>query len=120
MVLSADRADASLLEFLARRARLASTRRLAADVAVGAVVLVSAGRLDSWLRLAVSMAAVCVIVYGGWGFVERARARLRSHRWPQVVGALDAVAALLAIGGVLAAILAILSVWALALGTWIS
>jgi hypothetical protein len=120
MVLSADRPDASLLEFLAKRARLASVRRLVTDVAVGAVVVAAAGRLDSWTRFAVSMAAVSVVAYGGWGLLERSTDRLSARQWPLIAGALEAIRALLAIGGVLAAVGALLSVWAVALGTWIS
>ena len=120
MVLSASRPDASLLEFLAQRARLSSVRRLGADVLVGGLLIVAALRLDSWTRLAIAMAAVCVIAYAGWGLLERVTDRIRARHWPLTAGALDAVRALLAISGVIAAVGVLLSAWALALGTWIS
>ena len=120
MVLSARRPDASLLEFLAQRARLSSAPRLVADVAIGVIVFFAAGRLDSWTRIALSMAAVSIIAYGGWGLLERSSDRFRVGRWPLIAGALAALRALLVIGGVLAAVGVLLSVWALALGTWIS
>jgi hypothetical protein len=120
MVLSARRPDASLLEFLAQRARLSSARRLVADLAVGVFVFLAAGRLDSWTRLALSMAAVSIIAYGGWGLLERGTDRFSVRQWPLIAGALAARRALVVIGGVLAAVGVLLSVWALALGTWIS
>lgn len=120
MVLYASRPDASLLEFLAQRARLSSVRRLVADVLVAVLALAAAGRLDSWTRLAISMAAICMIAYGGWGLLERGTERIRVHEWSLITGALEALRALLAIGGVIAALGVLLSVWALALGTWIS
>ena len=120
MVLYASRPDASLLEFLAQRARLSSVRRLLADVLIAAVALAAGARLDSWMRLAISMASVCMIAYGGWGLLERAAGRIRARQWALIAGALEALRALLAIGGVVAALGVLLSVWALALGTWIS
>ncbi|HJQ54168.1 MAG TPA: hypothetical protein VJ825_10020 [Gemmatimonadaceae bacterium] len=120
MVLSASRPDASLLEFLAQRARLSSVRRLGADLAVGVLLLVAAVRLDSWTRLAMAMAAVCAVAYAAWGLLDRVSGRISAREWPRIAGGLDAVRALLAISGVLAAIGVLLSVWALALGTWIS
>ena len=120
MVLSARRPDASLLEFVAQRARLATARRLAADVIVGALGLAGAGRLDSWTRSAASMAAVCLIAYGSWGLLERARQSISSRGLQRIAGAVEAVRALLALGGILAGLGVLLSVWAIALGTWIS
>lgn len=120
MVLLASNPDASLLEFLARRARLSSVRRLGTDVVVGGLLFIAAVRLDSWTRLAIAMAAVSLIAYGGWGLLERVADRIHARHWPLIAGGLEAVRALFAISGVIAALGALLSVWALALGTWIS
>lgn len=119
MVLSAGRYDAGLLEFLAARARSSSALRLAGDVAAGAAVLTATLWWSSAFELAVVSAAVCLIAYGAWGLLERAEVLIPA-RWKRLTGLVEALAALTALTGVLGALGVLLSVWALALGTWIS
>lgn len=120
MVLSALRPDASLSEFLAHRARSASIRRLSADLAAGTAGAAAAlwWRPVAWLVL--TSLALCFFAYGAWGLVDRARSRvaLRGNRF--VSATMDALCAAMAAVGVVAAAGLLLSVWAIALGTWIS
>jgi hypothetical protein len=120
MFLSARRPDASLLEFLADRARGSSARRLAVDLTVGAGILVLAIRWDSGARLTVALAATCLIAYAGWGLLHHTTSRLEVGRWRRTSVALNALRMLFAVAGVLAALGVLLAIWALALGTWIS
>jgi hypothetical protein len=64
--------------------------------------------------------AVCLFTYGGWGLTDRARSRFVSRGYELLGGAMEAFCALLGAVGVLAAAGALLGVWAIALGTWIS
>ena len=118
MVLSALRPDASLPEFLAHRARVASVRRLQIDLLVG--IVVGAGEL--WLRnfgwMPVAAVALCLVCYAVWGLLDRLRQREQTK--PNVLGVVDALCALAAAAGIVAAAGVLLSIWALALGTWIS
>lgn len=120
MVLSALRPDASLSEFLAHRARSASVRRLSIDLAVGITGASAAlwWRPAAWLVL--TSLAMCFLAYGAWGLVDRARSRLaiRDNRF--LNASVDALCAAMAAVGVVAAAGLLLSVWAIALGTWIS
>ncbi len=120
MVLSALRPDASLPEFLAHRAKSASVRRLSIDLAVGLAGLWAAlhWRPAGWL--AVASLAVVFFAYGGWGIADRARsvAVTRDGRLSRAL--LDALCFLLGAVGLLATAGLLYSVWALALGTWIS
>ena len=122
MVLSALRPDASLAEFLVYRARSASIRRLAADAVAGAGGCAAAlsWRPTGWLVLA--SAALCFFSYGAWGILDRARSRPAVACTRQSVDRsfVDALCALSALLGALAAAGVLLGVWALALGTWIS
>ena len=120
MVLSALRPDAGLLEFLAYRARSASVRRLAVDVVVGAAALVAALRWNPAAQLVIASAATLFLGYGAWGLLDRVRSNFASRLGPKTAGLLDALCALCAALGVLAAAGVLLAVWALALGTWIS
>jgi hypothetical protein len=120
MVLSALRPDASLPEFLTHRARSASILRLSIDLGVGLAGMSAAlwWRPSAWLLL--TSLALCFFAYGGWGLADRARtgAAMSSHRL--LSGSLEALCALLGSVGVLAVAAVLLSVWAIALGTWIS
>lgn len=120
MVLSALRPDASLPEFLAHRAKSASVRRLAIDIAVGAAGFAAAlhRRPGGWP--AVASLALIFFAYGGWGIADRVRsgAATRNSRLSRAF--LDALCLLLAATGLLATAALLYSIWAVALGTWIS
>jgi hypothetical protein len=120
MVLSALRPDASLSEFLAHRARSASIRRLSIDLAVGIAAASAAlwWRRAAWLVL--TSLAMCFLAYGAWGLADRARSRVAARENRLVHAFLEALCAAMAALGVLAAAGLLLSVWAIALGTWIS
>ena len=120
MVLSALRPDASLSEFLAHRGRSASIRRLSFDVAVGIAGASAAlwWRPVAWLVL--TSLSLCFGAYGAWGLADRARSRMVARNNRIAIASLDALCAALGAVGVLAAAGVLLSVWAIALGTWIS
>jgi hypothetical protein len=120
MVLSALRPDAGLFEFLAHRARSASVRRLAIDVGVGAGAFVAALRWDHAAHLVIASAGTLLFSYGAWGMLDRVRSSLANRPWPRTTGLFEALCALCAGLGVLAAGGVLLAVWAIALGTWIS
>jgi hypothetical protein len=120
MVLSALRPDASLPEFLAHRARLATVSRLAIDVVTGG----TAGAAVVWWRvppsLVLASAALCFFAYGAWGLLDRARARATVASMRLTRRILDVLCALCAALGVFAVAGVLLGVWAIAIGTWIS
>jgi hypothetical protein len=120
MVLSALRPDASLPEFLAHRAKSASVRRLSIDIGVGTSVFAAAvyWRPSGWL--VVGSLAVILLTYGAWGIGDRARsaAAARDSRLSRAF--LNVLCLALGAIGVLATAVLLYSVWALALGTWIS
>ena len=120
MVLSALRPEASLAEFLAHRARSASVKRLSLDIVAGFVGLAAAWlwRPQGWL-VAASIAA-CFSTYGAWGLADRVRRSPQNAGSPLLHASMNALCALMAVAGVIAAGTLLLSVWALALGTWIS
>jgi len=120
MVLSALRPDASLPEFLVHRARSASVRRLSIDLAVGLAGLSAAlwWRPSAWLVL-VSL-ALCFFAYGGWGMADRARSGATARGNRVLRASMEALCALLGAVGALATAALLFSVWAVALGTWIS
>lgn len=118
MVLSALRPDASLFEYLAERARGASARRLAADVVAGAAVVAASVYWNTPFLLA--CVASCLVAYGAWGLLDRAATIARARTWTRAAAVLEYSRPVVAVAGVLAAIGVLLSVWALALGTWIS
>jgi hypothetical protein len=120
MVLSALRPDASLLEFLAHRARCASVRRLAVDTLTGAAAFAAALRWEPAAQLAIATMAASLTSYGAWGLVDRARSRLAKRGWARIAGLFDALSAIVASLGILAAAGFLFAVWAIALGTWIS
>ncbi|MDP9202185.1 MAG: hypothetical protein M3P26_09705 [Gemmatimonadota bacterium] len=120
MVLSALRPDASLPEFLAHRARSASLRRLSIDLVVGLAGSSAAlwWRPSAWLVL--GSLSLSFFAYGGWGIADRARteAATRGNRFLRA--SMESLCALFGALGVLAAAALLLSIWAVALGTWIS
>jgi hypothetical protein len=120
MVLSALRPDASLPEFLTHRARSASVLRLSIDLGVGLAVMSAAlwWRPSAWLLL--TSLALCFVAYGAWGLADRARTGVAMRGNRLLSGSLEALCALLGGAGVVAVAGVLLSVWALALGTWIS
>ena len=120
MVLSALRPDASLPEFLAYRARSASVRRLSIDLAVGVVGSAAALHWRPTAWLIVASLAMIFFAYGGWGISDRYRsiATTRDNRGSCAL--LDVVCLILVAVGVLATAALLYSVWAMALGTWIS
>ena len=120
MVLSALRPEASLAEFLAHRARSASVRRLSMDIVAGVLGLgaVWLWRPHGWLVLA-SIAA-CFSTYGAWGLADRARQDPPNPGSRLLHTSMNALCAVMAVAGVIAAATLLLSVWAIALGTWIS
>ena len=120
MVLSALRPDAGLFEFLAQRARSASMRRLAIDAAVGTGAFVAALRWNPAAQLVIASAATILFSYGAWGLLDRVHSRLANRPWPRTAGLFEALCALCAGLGLLAAAGVLLAIWALALGTWIS
>ena len=120
MVLSALRPDASLPEFLAHRARAASVRRLSIDLAVGLAGLAAAlhWRPAGWS--VVASLALIFFAYGGWGIVDRARSIVATRESRRSQALLDVLCFLLVATGMLATAALLYSVWAVALGTWIS
>ena len=119
MVLSALRPDASLSEFLAHRARSASVRRLAIDLAVGVAGFAAAlyWRTAGWLLVA--SLALMFLAYGAWGLADRARSvATGDSRLSRTL--MDALCVVLGAAGVFAAAALLYGIWAAALGTWIS
>jgi hypothetical protein len=120
MVLSALRPDASLPEFLAHRAKSASVRRLSIDVAVGAAGLAAAvhWRPAGWL--VIGSLALVFFAYGGWGIADRARTTAAARGNGRLRVGMGALCFLMGGVGALAVASLLLTVWAIALGTWIS
>ena len=120
MVLSAFPSDASLGEFLAARARSSSGRRLAFDAAVGAMLACLSAWQEASLPLLAVSSGTCFFAYGAWGLVDRIRTHRAATSRRLVSGALEAFSALLVAIGIIAAFAILFTVWAAALGTWIS
>jgi hypothetical protein len=120
MVLSALRPDASLLEFLAHRARSASVRRLWIDALSGAAVFAAALWAQPAAQLVIASMAACLMCYGAWGLLDSARSRLAIRGWSRSAGVFDGLSAIVASLGILGAACFLFAVWAMALGTWIS
>jgi hypothetical protein len=95
-------------------------RRLGLDVVVGAAVVASVFRWHPAGSLLIASAATVLFSYGAWGLLDRGRSILSANAWSRTASALDALGALSAMLGVLAAGGVLLAVWAVALGTWIS
>jgi hypothetical protein len=120
MVLSALRPDASLGEFLAHRARSAPVVRLAAEAIAGFVVLGAALWWNPRAQLVIASASLCFVCYALWGLLDRARAIASGRGWHATRRALSVSLGLCVLIGLIAGAGVLLSVWALALGTWIS
>jgi hypothetical protein len=119
MVLSALRPDASLPEFLAHRARSASVRRLAIDLVVGVAGFAGALYWQPAGWLLVTSLALMFPAYGAWGLADRARSvAMGDGRLSRTI--LDALCFILGAAGVFAMAGLLYSIWAAALGTWIS
>jgi hypothetical protein len=120
MVLSALRPDASLPEFLAYRARAASVRRLSIDLALGVVGFAAALHWRPTVWLIVASLAMIFFAYGGWGISDRFRSIATTRDNGRSRALLDVLCLVLVAVGVLATAALLYSVWAMALGTWIS
>jgi fatty acid desaturase len=120
MVLSALRPDASLPEFLVHRARSASVRRLSIDLALGVAGFAAALHWRPTAWLVVASLGMIFFAYGGWGISDRSRsiATMRDNRRSRAL--LEVLCFALAAAGVLATAALLYTVWAMALGTWIS
>ena len=114
------RPDASLVEFLAARARAASDGRLVVDVIAGCCGGLAAAvwRPIGWITLL--GAAVSLAAFGAWGIVDR-EVRERADA-PRALGVrvLSMARVAVAIVGALAAATAMFAVLGVMLGTWIS
>jgi hypothetical protein len=120
MVLSALRPDATLTEFLAHRARSAPATRLAVEAVAGMVVLTATMRWNPPAQLVIAAAALCFASYASWGLIDRARSRAASRGWSGAERILHAASVLCVAIGLVGGAGVLLSIWALALGTWIS
>ena len=105
----------SLADLLTQRARQASDQRLVIDAAVGFVVaaLVVAFRPPLWLPLAAL--AFALGAFGAWGILDRESAD-HAGRHRVIIASRAVVGAL----GIIAAVLAGVSLFFGLLGTWIS
>ena len=120
MDLSILRPDASLPEFLAHRAKSASIRRLSVDLIIGLAGFSAAlhWRPSAWLVLA--SLALCFFAYGGWGIADRARSGAATRDTLLLRALTETLCTLMIAAGMLAVVSLLFSVWAIALGTWIS
>ena len=120
MALSALRPDASLPEFLTHRAKSASVRRLSIDLIIGLGGSSAAlyWRPFGWLVLA--SLALCFFAYGGWGIADRARSGTATRDNLLLRALTETLCTLMIAAGMLAVLSLLYSVWAIALGTWIS
>ncbi|HEV7387958.1 MAG TPA: hypothetical protein VGN73_05020 [Gemmatimonadaceae bacterium] len=120
MVLSALRPDASLIEFLAHRARSAPAARLVGEEGAALAVLSAALWWNPPAQLLLVSSAICFASYAAWGLSDRARGRATTAGWTRSARILRACCVSIAAIGIVAGAGVLLSVWALALGTWIS
>ena len=120
MVLSALRPDASLPEFLAYRARSAPILRLAAEGLTAVAVLVAAIWWNPAAQLVVVSVSTCFLCYASWGLLDRATGHAASRGWRAAATIFRALSSVLVGIGFLAGGGVLFSIWALALGTWIS
>lgn len=111
----------NIFALVAKLARRASDGQLVAAAATGVAGAAAIGLLaPSWWFAALPL--LCASSFGVWGIAERMAAERRERLGPAFVGrrALAAIRITAAAVGTLAAALAILTVAAMALGTWIS
>lgn len=120
MVLSALRPDASLPEFLAHRARSASISRLVAEQVAALSMLAATLWWTPRAQMLIACAAICVASYATWGLLDRARAVATGRGRPKTARALHVTGVFVAAIGIGAGCGVLLSIWAYALGTWIS
>ena len=120
MVLSALRPDASLPEFLAYRGRSAPVLRLAAEGLTAVAVLVAALWWNPPAQLVIVTASTCFLCYASWGLLDRAAGHATSRGWRAAAKICWALSSVLVGLGFLAGVGVLFSIWALALGTWIS
>jgi hypothetical protein len=120
MVLSALRPDASLVEFLKYRARSAPAPRLTAELIAGAVAIAAALWWKPPAQLVIVTTAACFSCYAVWGLLDRARGRALTRGRNRTARALRIACIFFVALGAIAGAGVLLSIWALALGTWIS
>lgn len=111
--------DGDLLHALASRARATSDGRLVVAVVAGlaAALAIAVWRPPAWLVLA--SGGMCVAAFGAWGIADRELAeRPRTSGMP--AAALRTVRLLSLVLGATAAIVTVLNVLGMVLGTWIS
>jgi hypothetical protein len=75
-------------------------------------------RPSAWLVLA--SLALCFFAYGGWGIADRARSGTATRDHVLLRALTETLCTLMIAAGVVAVVSLLFSVWALALGTWIS
>jgi hypothetical protein len=120
MVLSVLRPDASLPEFLAHRAKSASVRRLSIDLVIGLAGFSAAVHWSPSAWLVLASLALCLFAYGGWGIADRARSSTATSDNLLLRALTETLCTLMIAAGTLAVGSLLFSVWAIALGTWIS
>lgn len=120
MVLSSLRPDASLAEFLAYRARSAPIIRLVAEAIGSLAPLAAALWWNPRAQLLIVTAAGCVFCYAAWGLLDRARSHAVERGRTRFARVMHASCVLIAAVGACAGAGVLLSLWAMALGTWIS
>jgi hypothetical protein len=109
----------SLPEFLTRRARGSSDRRLAIDAAAGVLLAASMLLWRPPLWIPVLGAALTIGAFGAWGIADRELAERVARPGARTVVLRTTRAATAAVGGV-GALTAVLSLFMALLGTWIS
>ena len=120
MVLSALRPDAGLGEFLAHRARSAPVARLAGEAVAAAALVAAALWWNPKAQLLIVTSAGCFLCYAVWGLLDRARSHIVARGATAAARTLQGLCVMCAVLGVLAGAGFVLSIWAMALGTWIS
>ena len=120
MIDTVPRPDANLPELLAARARHASDTRLALDAVLGSVIALGAvfWRGPGWYFI--TSIASCFLAFGFWGMADRELGERGNAGSPRAVWLLRAGRIVAAIIGAIAAVMAMLTALALALGRMIS
>jgi hypothetical protein len=93
---------------------------LAAEAVVAAVVLAAALWWNPTAQLLIVTSASCFLCYAAWGLLDRARSHVVARGASAAAKALQYLCIVCAALGVLAGAGILLSIWAMALGTWIS
>ena len=120
MIDTVPRPDANLPELLAARARHASDTRLVLDAVVGSLIAVGAAfwRGPGWYFVA--SIAGCFLAFGFWGIADRELGERVRGGSSLTLWCLRAVRLVAAVVGAIAAVTAMLTALALALGRMIS